>query len=150
MTEITVADCDDLPRLAELLASYQRFYGVARPDDERNRAFLERFCAGDAAAGVLLAARAGTSIVGFACVYWTQDSISASDIALLHDLFVDEPARRRGLGRALLDAAAAVARERGLRALSWSTAPDNLPAQRLYDTLGAERSSWLEYTLSLG
>jgi hypothetical protein len=31
----------------------------------------------------------------------------------------------------------------------WSTAPDNATAQRLCDRTGAERSTWLEYELTV-
>ena len=130
-----------------LVAAYQRFYGVEAPDAARNRRFFARFCGGDA--GILLQARDGDDVLGFACVYWTQDSISASDVAVLYDLYVVEDRRGGGIGGALIEAAAAAARERGLPTLSWMTAVDNERAQRLYDGLGADRSSWLEYTLHL-
>ena len=67
----------------------------------------------------------------------------------MNDLFVAEAARGRGVGRALIEASAAVARERGAAHLEWATAPDNHTAQRLYDSTGAERSDWVEYELGL-
>jgi ribosomal protein S18 acetylase RimI-like enzyme len=67
----------------------------------------------------------------------------------MHDLFVEGPARGRGVGRALIEAAAAIARERGAHQLEWSTAPDNVTAQRLYDSTGAARSEWVEYELDV-
>ena len=54
-----------------------------------------------------------------------------------------------GAGRALIEASAAVARQRGAAQLEWATAPDNLTAQRLYDGTGAKRSEWVEYELGL-
>jgi ribosomal protein S18 acetylase RimI-like enzyme len=65
----------------------------------------------------------------------------------MNDLFVDSGARGEGVGRALIQAAAEVSRERGVPRLEWSTAPDNHTAQRLYDSTGAEKSTWLEYEL---
>lgn len=38
---------------------------------------------------------------------------------------------------------------RGCAALAWETAPDNEPAQHLYDATGAERSTWFAYRLPL-
>jgi GNAT superfamily N-acetyltransferase len=67
----------------------------------------------------------------------------------LHDLFVVPAARATGAGRALLEAAGSVARDRGVPSLVWSTAPDNTTAQRLYDRTGAQRSTWYEYDLSV-
>ena len=145
--EISRVDRPGLEAVLPLIAAYQRFYGVAAPDDARNREFFSRFCDGEA--GIQLQAREGDDVVGFATVYWTQDSIAAEDVAVLYDLFVDAGSRGLGVGRALIEAAAAAARERGLSTLAWTTATDNHTAQRLYDGLGAERSSWLEYELRL-
>ena len=65
----------------------------------------------------------------------------------MNDLYVDESTRGQGVGRALIEATAEVARERGAPFIEWSTAPDNHTAQRLYDSTGAQRSEWLSYEL---
>lgn len=130
-----------------LFAGYQRFYGVAEPDDERNRAFFSRF-ATPSEDGLLLGAWQDGALVGFACVYWTFSSVSAAEIALMNDLFVAEGVRGHGIGRALIEAATEAARSRGLHHLEWFTAPDNTTAQRLYDATGAERSTWIAYEIS--
>jgi len=57
--------------------------------------------------------------------------------------------RGRGVGRALIEASADVARERGAAWLEWATAPDNHTAQRLYDSMTSEKSTWLEYELDV-
>ena len=59
-------------------------------------------------------------------------------LALLLDQGGRDGADERPLGR-----------ERGSPILEWSTAPDNATAQRLYDSTGAERSTWIEYQLGL-
>jgi len=139
---------EGVDELLPLIAGYQRFYG-AEPDDERNRAFFARFAAPGDGPGLLLAARDGATgeLHGHACLYWTHSSTLAEDVVLMNDLFVLADHRGTGAGRALIDAAAQVTRERGLRILSWQTAPDNHAAQRLYDRTGAERSTWFEYEL---
>ena len=98
---------------------------------------------------MLLGARHGGELVGYACLYWTFTSLVPAERVLMNDLFVSEAARGQGVGRALIEASAAVARERGVTHLEWATAPDNLTAQRLYDSTGAERSEWVEYELEL-
>ena len=98
---------------------------------------------------MLLGAREGGEIVGYACLYWHFSSLIPAETVLMNDLFVSETARGRGVGRSLIEASAAVARERGAAHLEWATAPDNLTAQRLYDSTGAERSEWVEYELGL-
>ena len=55
-----------------------------------------------------------------------------------------------GAGRELITACLQRCRERGAAKLVWETAPDNVVAQRLYDALGAEKSTWLTYELDAG
>ena len=132
--------------LLPLIAAYQRFYEVEDVDTERNRAFFRRFLA-PSEDGMLLGARAAGELVGYACLYWHFSSTQAVETVLMNDLFVSEVARGQGVGRALIEASAAIARERGSAQLEWATAPDNLTAQRLYDSTGAERSEWVQYEL---
>lgn len=138
----------EFERLLPLIAAYQRFYGVERIDEERNRVFFRRFLA-PSEDGMLLGARRGEELLGFACLYWHFSSLSAGETVLMNDLFVREGARGNGIGRTLIEASAAVARERGAVCLEWATAPGNKRAQALYDSTGAERSEWVEYELGL-
>jgi GNAT superfamily N-acetyltransferase len=147
-TEIEIAPVapEELGELMPLIAAYQRFYEVAEIDDERNRTFFHRFLA-PSEDGLLLGARRDGKLVGYACLYWHFSSLEATECVLMNDLFVSESARGLGVGRALIEASAEVARERGVPFVEWSTAPDNHPAQRLYDSTGAERSEWFSYEL---
>src|SRR5204863_339374 len=45
MMSVIPLDEQDLDAAMPLIAGYQRFYGVADPDDERNRKFFRRFLA---------------------------------------------------------------------------------------------------------
>jgi GNAT superfamily N-acetyltransferase len=146
--EIAAVEAAEFERLLPLIAAYQRFYEVEEIDEKRNRAFFRRFLA-PSEDGMLLGAREGGELVGYACLYWHFSSLSAEETVLMNDLFVAEPARGRGVGRALIEASAAVARERGAAQLEWATAPSNVTAQRLYDSTGAARSEWIEYELEL-
>ena len=56
-------------------------------------------------------------------------------------------ASRTGTGRALIERGRELCRERGAAKLVWETAPDNATAQRLYDGIGAEKSTWLTYEI---
>ena len=137
----------DFVALLPLVAAYQRFYEV-EPDEARNATFFRRFVDADAD-GVLLGARADSDgpLVGYACLHWRLDTVSAKEVVCLHDLYASPEVRGAGVGRELLEAAADVARARGAASLVWSTAPDNAMAQRLYDATGATRSEWVEYEL---
>jgi GNAT superfamily N-acetyltransferase len=147
--EVRPAAESELDGLLSLIAAYQAFYGAPAPERERNRAFFARFVA-PSELGVLLGAWRAGEPVGFGCIYWTHSSVSARDVALLNDLYVDAAARGAGVGAALIAAAAAAARERGLGVLRWLTEPANLAAQRLYERTGASSSRWIEYELELG
>jgi GNAT superfamily N-acetyltransferase len=140
---------EEFEALLPLIAAYQRFYEVEDVDDGRNRSFFRRFLApsGD---GELLAARdEDGAILGYACLYWHFSSTRAVETVLMNDLFVVDQARGRGVGRALIEASAAVARRRGSGRLEWATAPDNHTAQRLYDSMTSEKSTWLSYELDV-
>jgi len=139
---------EQLDALLPLIAAYQRFYEVDDVDDDRNRAFFSRFLA-PSEDGMLIAAWEGSEPLGYACMYWHFTSLVPAETVLMNDLFVTEDARGRGVGRALIEACAAIGRERGAHHLEWATAPDNRTAQRLYDTTGAERTEWFQYDLDL-
>ena len=131
-----------------MIADYQRFYEAPDIDADRNRDFFRRFLA-PSEVGMLLAAREEDRLVGYACLYWHFTSTGARETVLLNDLFTAAEERGRGIGRALIEAGAEVARERGAAYLEWATAPDNHTAQRLYDSMTSERSEWVSYELGL-
>ena len=140
---------DQLETLLPMIADYQRFYGLRDVDEERNRLFFRRFIA-PSDDGMLIAAWDGPDLVGYACLYWHFTSVGAAETVLMNDLYVAETARGSGVGRALIEASAGVARNRGVRRLEWATRPDNEPARRLYDATGAEPSTWVTYELDVG
>jgi GNAT superfamily N-acetyltransferase len=139
---------EQFERLLPLIAAYQRFYEAKTIDEDRNRAFFARFLE-PSKDGLLLGAQEGDDLLGYACLYWSFTSVVPAETVLMNDLFVVPAARGRGVGRALIEAAAAEGRKRGAQRLEWVTAPDNETAQRLYDTTGAKRVPWLEYELEL-
>lgn len=153
MVEIRAVTDQEFPLLEPLFVLYQEFYEVEDIDPERNRAFFSRFVGGPGnngtADGWLLGAFDGNEPVGFGCFYRHKSSLTATDIVLMNDLYVTEATRGAGTGRALIEAGVALAREWGASHLSWSTAPDNHRAQALYDSTGAEKSSWLEYEIEV-
>lgn len=136
----------DLDAIAPLFDAYRRFYG--QPGDlPRARVFLsERMQAGDSV--VLLAERDGHA-VGFTQLYPLFSSVRTARMWVLNDLYVDAAARRGGVARALLDAAARFARENGAARIVLETSVDNGAARALYRDAGwqEETSQW--YALAL-
>jgi GNAT superfamily N-acetyltransferase len=58
------------------------------------------------------------------------------EAGFIHDVYVDEPARRGGIATALLEAAAAWLSERGMPRIVLWTAARNDSARRLFERLG--------------
>ncbi len=71
--------------------------------------------------------------------FWTT-----GDYCYLQDLFVAETARGQGLGRALIEAVYAKAKEASASRVYWNTHETNATARALYDKL-AERSGFIQY-----
>ena len=147
--EVRPATADDLGALLELIAGYQRVYAATAQEDERNARFFTRFLDPSDAGLLLVAPGEDGAPAGYATLYWTFSSVSATDVVLLNDLYVRHEARGTGVGEALVAASVAVARDRGASHVRWFTTLDNRRAQRLYDRLGTARSAWFEYEIAV-
>ena len=137
----------DLDALAPLLDQYRRFY--KRPSDlAAARAFLKaRFDHGES---VLFIAHEGETLLGFTQLYPSFSSVSLARVFVFNDLYVCEAGRRRGVGKALIEAASGYARSLGALSLTLSTARDNVDAQALYRSTGWVREeTYVEYNLAL-
>ena len=66
----------------------------------------------------------------------------------LQDLFVDARVRGRGVARALIEAVAQAARERGAERLYWLTQSHNAAARALYDKV-AQYKDFIRYDYAL-
>jgi [ribosomal protein S18]-alanine N-acetyltransferase len=78
-----------------------------------------------------LAAFAGADLVGYAGL-----ASAPPDEAWVQNIAVRRDAQRHGVGRALLDALLARARDLGAAAVLLEVAVDNEPAQKLYESYG--------------
>lgn len=136
----------DLDALAVLFDAYRGFYG--QPSDvPRARDWLRtRMRVGES---VVLAAELDGVVAGFAQLYPMYSSVRTARTWILNDLFVAEAARRRGVARALLDAASAFAREDGAAGISLETTRDNAPARALYREAGWNEDDTQWYSLRL-
>jgi GNAT superfamily N-acetyltransferase len=146
MLNISTVGRGDLPELMPLLRAYCDFYRVD-PSDERLTALASALI-DTPAEGLQLIARDGDGTpLGFATIYWTWQTLHAGRVGVLNDLYVVPASRGTGTGRALIERCRQLCRERGAEKLVWETAPDNATAQRLYDGIGAEKSTWITYEL---
>ena len=144
-TTVRRATAADLDALAPLFDAYRCFYAQA-PDLPRARDYLaERMARGESV--VLLAERDGAA-AGFTQLYPVFSSVRTARTWLLNDLFVAEGARRSGVARSLLDAAATFARDDGAAGLMLETTRDNAPARALYRSAGWHEDDTQWYSLS--
>jgi len=146
--EIARVGEQDLSELLPLVRAYCDFYEVAPSDDallELSRALI----ADPEREGVQLIARDEGKAVGFATIYWSWATTMAARIGVMNDLYVAPGARGSGAADALIEACRAECQEHGAAELTWQTAVDNERAQRVYERVGATRSQWLDYSLSV-
>jgi GNAT superfamily N-acetyltransferase len=147
---IAVVTEADLPDLLPLMRGYCDFYEVAPPDDAL-LAMSRELIADPEKEGLQLIARedAGRA-VGFATIFWTWSTLSASRIGVMNDLFVHPNARGGGIADALIEACAERCRERGATTLAWQTARDNRRARQVYDRVGGDVDDrWVDYSLDV-
>ena len=139
------ATTEDLDAVTPLFDAYRRFY-AQQGDLQRARDFLhERLHRGESA--ILLAELDGRA-AGFTQLYPMFSSVRTARIWILNDLYVDEGARRHGVARALLDAAAQFAKDQGAAGLMLETTRDNDAARALYRAAGWNEDATQWYSLS--
>jgi GNAT superfamily N-acetyltransferase len=131
--EIRRATPGDVDVVAPLFDTYRVFYG--KPSDPAlARGFIDaRLTRGESV--ILLAVQHGKAM-GFTQLYPAFSSVSATHVWVLNDLLVVPDARRSGVARALLSAAADFARADGALRLELETDHDNHTAQALYQAMG--------------
>jgi len=120
---------EDRARWDVLARGYKHFYATPTTDAQYDQAW-RRLLAGDGVAG--LGAHLDGQLVGIAH-YLFHTAVWSPTVCYLQDLYTDPACRGRGVARALIDAVAAVARERGADRYYWQTKADNATARVLYD-----------------
>jgi GNAT superfamily N-acetyltransferase len=87
-------------------------------------------------------------VIGLTHYLMHPSTWSINGYCYLEDLYVSENVRAQGIGRALIAAVEAAAREAGVTRLYWSTHIDNARARRLYDDV-AEFKGFIKYQKQL-
>jgi GNAT superfamily N-acetyltransferase len=136
------ADVPVLLQLVHELAAYER-----EPDAvEATEQMLHDALFGPQPVASCHVAVLGGDVVGFALWYVTFSTWTGHPGLWLEDLFVRPAARGTGLGKALLQALAAVCVERGYGRFEWWVLNWNEPARGFYRSLGAEpQQEWTTY-----
>jgi GNAT superfamily N-acetyltransferase len=135
MQGVRVRRCelDDAAAISELLDQ------LGYPTDAKSvRRRLERLDA--SAADCIFVAELDGSVVGLAGLHVSPSLEHDGDAGKVSALVVDETSRRRGIGRALMDAVEAEARERGCVLLFLTTAERRADAHAFYESIGLEET----------
>ena len=138
---------DNLEEVLPLIRKYQEFYKITDISDARNREFFSQFGESNPF-GCQFLFREEKQVLGFACVYFTHNSTLPAKVGVLNDLYCVPASRGKGIGRQLVEHCHAYVVDNGAARLQWVTAPDNEPANRLYQSMNTQQSNWHFYTYS--
>jgi GNAT superfamily N-acetyltransferase len=137
---------DDFDSWKVLWDGYNAFYGRKGPTalpDAVTRTTWARFFDEKEPVHALVAVEGG-EIVGLTHYLFHRSTSQLQLVCYLQDLFTVEAARGRGVGRALIEAVYAKAKEAGSARVYWQTHETNATAMRLYNQV-AERSGFIVY-----
>lgn len=129
---IRSAGDDDLAAVGRLLDDFNREYDEPSPGPEQITARLRELLAGGDTAVLI----AGEGPDGLALLRFRPSLWSRGLECYLAELYVVPALRGEGRGRALLDAAMALARERGADHMDLGTSEDDVAARALYASAG--------------
>ena len=131
MAEVRRARAEDASRLAQMLDDFNTEFGEPSPGPDvlsrRVRAFIE-----DGRKIYLL----DEERLGFAQVSFNPSVWSDEPVGLLEELYVVPDRRGAGIGRSLMAAVLALARERGAAGMEVITGEDDTAARALYESCG--------------
>ena len=125
----------DARALAAMVNELNVFEG--KPGDVYSEELVKAQAFGAAPLFSILVAEADGEVVGYAFFHDSYNPEIAGPEVWLHDVFVREHARSRGVGRRLMAAVARATVERGVTALSWGVLSSNRRARAFYADLGA-------------
>jgi GNAT superfamily N-acetyltransferase len=126
------------------LAAYEKLGDKVAGDAE----VLRRSLFEEKAAEALLIETADGEAVGYAIFFTTFSTFECRSGIWLEDVYVRPEHRRGGIGRAVMEHLAQIARHRGHVRLEWVALDWNEPAINFYEKLGARRlGDWLTFRL---
>ena len=135
------ATAGDLPEVHRMLIALAARHGMPATITPR---VLARIALEGRAARLLVALRADSPQrhpVGFVLLILGRNMVAGADWGVVEELYVQEPDRGRGIGRALLAAARAAAADAGCEGLTISTRPETDGATLVWRALGPDREA---------
>jgi GNAT superfamily N-acetyltransferase len=149
-SQVTVrqATIIDLELVAPLFDAYRQFYRKPADLALAKRFLAERFEHQESI--IFVALDEGGTALGFVQLFPSFSSGAAARILILNDLYVVPGARRAGVGKLLLRAAANYGKSVGAVRLTLSTEVTNESAQALYEAEGWKvQTDFYVYNLAL-
>ena len=144
MTTITVREArkNDFAQWEPLWDGYTRFY-EREPNARITATLWDRNFDPYEPIHILVAEMDG-KIVGIVHYLYHRSTSLIEPTCYLQDLFTEQRLRGKGVGRALIEAVYARAKEAGASRVYWMTHETNTTAMKLYDTI-ADKSGFLQY-----
>ena len=142
--QVTRLAPEDRARWEVLARGYKTFYKTQLPDSDYEKTWARLMRADDVFA---FAGRLDGKLVGITH-YFFHAHVWMADVCYLQDLFTDETVRGKGVARALIEAVATAAKQKGASRLYWLTQEDNARARTLYDKV-ARYQGFIRYDYSL-
>ncbi len=141
----TAEDAESIARLEQEFTDYLVTLGDNNPTSIGSRGYLEEgFGPEPAFSGIV--AETNSGVVGYLLYHPGYDIDRGGRIIYVLDLFVTAKARGKGIGRALMGAAADICRRAGGSELVWAVFLKNKLAMAFYENLGAEYLQQLDMT----
>jgi len=141
---------DDYHQWRPLWDGYNQFYGrhgaTALPLEVTQATWARFFDAYEPMHA--LVAESGGALLGLTHFLYHRSTIQIAPSCYLQDLFTNEQARGKGVGRALINAVYEHARGAGIPRVYWQTHETNSTAMQLYDKV-AEKSGFVVYRKAL-
>jgi GNAT superfamily N-acetyltransferase len=150
MNTITPIARGEVPELLELIRELARFEKL---EDEvaATVSILENSLFGSQPVAGALFARCDGKLAGYAIYFFTFSSFIGRPGIWLEDLYVRPEFRKRGLGRALMEAVARVGVQRNCGRFEWTALNWNEKALDFYDKLGARKmDEWIMLRMNAG
>ena len=141
MSEARLALSDEAGEVTRLLIAFRDWLEEDQPSDEAFAASVARLFDDPATEFLLGVVEPGSPPCGVCQLRFRHSVWTDSPDCWLEDLYVEQPARGSGVGRALVELAFERALARGARRIELDTNEHNLGAIALYESLGFSASS---------
>jgi GNAT superfamily N-acetyltransferase len=140
--EILQATIEHVEYVAALFDAYRQYYGQDSDLEGAKKFLSERIQQNES---VIFVALNDGQALGFTQLYPAFSSVSMKRQWVLNDLFVKADARNLGVGKAILQTTQDFVKKLGHKGLLLETTPDNIKAQKLYESLGWKREENFYY-----